>query len=601
MSPIFSQVEVKGYSQCTRLNWSTSQREFQVAEPLDIHIPISDGITIHAVVIKPITDDPVPVILSAHAYAMEDQFTDLVPEGFSHTRGHMEAGDSTFFARRGYAHIIMNVRGTGQSGGIYDNLAGRTITDICEIIQWLADQEWSTGNIGMYGMSYFAIVQNLVAAENPPALKAIFAPYAYTDMYRDRYYHGGILNYGFMKIWLPTLSNPRLTAMLREEIGEEAFGELVDAVKADPDVTVQPFLAEALNDPGNPEYALVAEILAQPLDNEYYRNRSVDYGKKPAVPAYLGSCWGVFGLHLPGAFRSFENWHGPKQLTIGPGVYLDRPIYQYQYESLRWFDHWLKGMDVGINNEKPVRVFIEGKAEWKEGESWPFPETRWTPFYLNNERLLNEHEPFAHSTSSSFTDGPNDRGEAEFWTGGVVEKTEICGPIALNLFAETNQDDVLWFVSLLHRDADGHERLLTRGWLRGSHRELDSKRSTPWQPYHTHNNRKPVPVGEVVEYAIEVRPYGIELQPGEKLGLRIKCACDEAPENLLHAISMGQLNRQTTTQVKIHHSRDFPSNLLLPVTNGNRIGTFISGGNPLPIKIPVAELKKPERQTELAE
>ncbi|MDP7424640.1 MAG: hypothetical protein QF394_04375, partial [Rhodospirillales bacterium] len=84
--------------------------------------------------------------------------------------------------------------------------------------------------------------------------------------------------------------------------------------------------------------------------------------------------------------------------------------------------------------------------------------------------------------------------------------------------------------------------------------------------------------GEVVEYAIEIRPYGIELQPDESLGLRIKCADDENPGNLLHAISMGHLSRQESSRITVHHSREYPSNLVLPITKGNRIGTYYSGG-----------------------
>ena len=557
--------------------WNTSPREFEVLVE-SLQVPVSDGIVLDADMVRPDTSDPVPAILSAHAYAKEDQFTDLVPVGFTHVRGHMEAGDTQFFARRGYAHIVLNVRGTGLSGGTYDNLGERTIQDICEAITWIADQHWCDTNVGMFGMSYFAIVQNLVAAQNPPHLKAIFAPFAYTDMYRDRYYHGGILSHGFMKMWLPTLSNPRLAPLLCNEIGEEAFLELVESAKRDPDIAEVEFLHEALSAPLHEDFALIAEILAQPLDNKYYRQRSVDYSQKPEVPAYLGACWGVSGLHLPGAFRSWEHWAGPKCLTIGPPIYLDRPIYQYQYESLRWFDHWLRGQKVGLEEEKPVRVFIDGAADWKEGEAWPFPETRWTPFYLHNEGWLNEHEPFDHDESTTFDDSPGVHGSVEFWTGGIVEKTEVCGPIALNLFAETDADEVLWFVSLLHRNSEGIERLLTRGWLRGSHRKLDREKSRPWQPYHAHDEPVPVPPGEVVEYSIEVRPYGIELQPGEQLGLRIKCADDEKPGDPLQAISLGHLWRSQSSVISILHNRKYPSNLVLPITKGNRIGTYYSGG-----------------------
>lgn len=559
-------------------NWRTSERSYDVRFETNVQVPVSDGVILDGDMIRPDTQEPVPVILSAHAYAKEDQYTDNVPIGFTHVRGHMESGDSQFFARRGYAHIVINVRGTGLSGGTYDNLGKRTIRDICEAIEWLSSQPWCDGNVGMFGMSFFAIVQNMVAAKNPPHLKAIFAPFAYTDMYRDRYYHGGILSHGFMKMWLPTLANPKLAPLLRNEIGDDAFQVMVDEAKTDPDIVAVPFLHDALEAPLEERFALIAEILAQPLDNEYYRTRSLDYSEKPAVPAYLGACWGVPGLHLPGAPRSWENWAGPRRMTIGPPVYLDRPIYQYQYESLRWFDHWLKGEDVGLDDEKPVRVFIDGAAEWKEGDTWPFPETRWTPFYLHDDGWLNEHELFQHDNSTTFEDRPDNHGTAEFWTGGIVEKTEICGPIVLNLFAETDDDEVFWFVSLLHRDKNGNERLLTRGWLRGSHRKLDKDKSRPWQPYHAHNERLPVPRGEAVEYSIEVRPYGIELQPGEQVGLRIKCADDEAPANLLQAINIGHLRRTNSSKVTIHHSREYPSHLLLPITKGNLIGTFYSGG-----------------------
>ncbi len=64
--------------------------------------------------------------------------------------------------------------------------------------------------------------------------------------------------------------------------------------------------------------------------------------------------WGLYGLHFPGDIRAFEHWKGPKKMLVGPRIYLDRPQYQYDYESLRWFDYWLKGVDTGIMDEPPV-------------------------------------------------------------------------------------------------------------------------------------------------------------------------------------------------------------------------------------------------------
>ena len=101
------------------------------------------------------------------------------------------------------------------------------------------------------------------------------------------------------------------------------------------------------------------------------------------VPAYIGGCWGHFGLHLPGAFRSWENLKVTKKMIIGPPAYLDRPVSQLQYESLRWFDYWLKGIDTGIMQEPPILIYVIGTHEWKKAQEWPLPETRWTPFYLS--------------------------------------------------------------------------------------------------------------------------------------------------------------------------------------------------------------------------
>jgi uncharacterized protein len=326
-------------------------------------------------------------------------------------------------------------------------------------------------------------------------------------------------------------------------------------------------------------HRLILDFVINQLDGPYYRERSVDFrSDKPSVPAFLGGCWGIYGLHLPGAFRAFDGWHGPKKLMIGPPIYLDRPFYQYQYESLRWFDHWLKDNDTGMMDEEPVRVFIVNTGTWKTSSSWPLPETRWTPFYLHRDGLLSEHEFWADEAPTSFVDSPHERGTASFTTPPMVETTEICGPIVLTLYASTTVNEVLWFVSLLEIDRDGSERLLTRGWLRGSQRRLDPELSKPWQPYHTHDRREPLTPGEIYKFDIEVRPYGIRLDPGKRLKLRIRTCDDERPENDLQAIGLGHLNGATTGVITIHHDTEHPSCLLLPVTAGNLVGTFMSGG-----------------------
>lgn len=565
--------------------WHTSERRHGIRQERDVAIPLDDGVSLDADVLRPDSDGRFPIILSVHAYSKADQLARLEPEAFSHARGHMEAGDSAFFVRRGYVHIILNMRGTGGSGGTYDNMGPRSIEDIAQAIAWAAAQPWSSGSVGMFGVSYFAIVQARVATLHPPALKCIFAPFGWSDMYRDRYYHGGILSHGFMKVWVPTLDNPRIE-------GECAFADdenTLQATMADADIADVPFLANALAEVStNPRErsgasAMIADVLTQPFDASYYRERSVDYATRPSVPAYFGGCWGVYGLHLPGAFRNWQHWAGPKRMAIGPPVYLDRPLYQYHHEALRWFDHWLKGMDTGLDHEEPIQLFIDGTGEWKGASSWPLPQTRFTAFHLHENGVLSEREPAPDATPVTFHDAPHAHGEARFWSPPMVEATELCGPMVCNLHLSTCDDDALVFVSILHRSAEGKERLLTRGWLRASQRALDETRSLPWQPHHRHDRRDVLQPGVVYELNIEVRPYAILLKPGEQIGLRIKCADDDAPANALEAINIGHLHRARAATVNIHTDANHASHLILPITRGNRIGTYLSGGKLPPI------------------
>ena len=100
---------------------------------------------------------------------------------------------------------------------------------------------------------------------------------------------------------------------------------------------------------------------------------------------------------------------------------------------------------------------------------------------------------------------------------------------------------------------------------------------------HTHTKREPLVPNEIYKFDIELRPYGILLQPGEKLAVRVRCADDDAAEIFLHRIAQGSITRPRASHVSVHHDAAHPSHLLLPVTRGNRIGTFISGGKLPPL------------------
>jgi hypothetical protein len=567
-------------------DWGLSPREYDVVVEKGISIPVAEGVVLQADVYRPDSPDSFPVLFAPSPYSLDAQTAPIMPVGFTYPRAWLESGDPNFYVRRGYVMVIATIRGARNSTGYFSNIepSVETVDDIFEAIAWLAVQPWSNGRIGMLGASYFSLLAKRVATRNPEALKAIFAMYGFSDGYRDFYYHGGIYSHTFLEYW-HRRQNPFLKThnQLREDWGNEKYAAALKQMLADPDIRANPYLVWCLENPDEGHAPQVNEITLQPLDSSYYRERSVNFSGDTSVPGYFGSDWGLYGIHLGGGIRTYENWQGPRRLTIGPPLYLDRPIYQYHYESLRWFDHWLKDNDTGMMNEPPIQLFIEGTGVWKQVENWPVPGTRWTPFYLHANGLLSEREHWPAEGFSTYEDSFFHRGELKFWTPEFVETTELCGPVVLNLHGSTTADEVLWFVSLLHRDTQGNERMLTRGWLRGSQRELDPEKSKPWRPYHKHTKHEPLEPGRIYEFHIEVNAIGLQVKPGECIGLRIKSADNEKAQDIIEHTAMGHIARVGASRISVHHNAEHPSQLLLPVTCGNIIGTFISGGKLPPL------------------
>ena len=329
--------------------WATSPRRYGVVHHEHVAIPVRAGFTLDSEVFRPDAPGSYPVILGAHPYSQADQIAPMMPIGQGGARGHIEMGDYNFYVRRGYAQVVLNLRGTGRSGGLFDHVGRGTIEDLYDAIEWLAMQPWCDGNVGMLGLSYFSIVQKRVAALNPPHLKALFCPYGATDLFRDWHYHGGILSFGQFARWVFKPDGMRVDPRhARDALGDEEYERRLDKARRDNALAAVPAFAQALAAPEAGRNPFILAIVLNDVWNAYFEERALPPDAHVETPAYLGSCWGVYGLHLPGDVRSWTQFAGPKKLTIGPPVYLDRPFYQYQSESLRWFDHWLKGHDTGL-------------------------------------------------------------------------------------------------------------------------------------------------------------------------------------------------------------------------------------------------------------
>jgi predicted acyl esterase len=197
---------------------------------------------------------------------------------------------------------------------------------------------------------------------------------------------------------------------------------------------------------------------------------------------------------------------------------------------------------------------------------------------LHKDGILSEHELWPDEGSDSFDESSFEHGSVTYETPLLVENTEVLGPSVLTLYVSTTDTEALLFVTLLLIDRDGKEHELTRGWLRASQRRLRED-SAAWEPVPAHEKREPLEPGKIYELRIPIVPTGRLFQAGERIGIRIKGADDEPALNSLQALARNHLGRPRPARITIYHNEVSPSHLDLPVTRGNIIGTFFSGGD----------------------
>ena len=275
------------------------------------------------------------------------------------------------------------------------------------------------------------------------------------------------------------------------------------------------------------------EILAHPLEDEYHKARSPRW-EKVTVPFLTAANWGGQGLHTRGNFEGFvraaskQKWlevHGIEHWTH---FYTDcgRAL------QLRFFDHFLKGAGNGWDKQPRVLLQVRHPGERfveRAEHEWPLARTEWTKFYLDLDSLALRGEPGAAGSSTAF----EALGEGvTFLTPPLADETEITGPSAAKLFVSSSTPDADLFLVLRVFSADLKEIVfqgaidphtpIGQGWLRASHRKLDPTLSTPYRPYHTHDEPWPLTPGEPVEVDVEIWPTSIVVPAGYRIALTVR-------------------------------------------------------------------------------
>ena len=499
----------------------------------DVPIEMDDGIVLRADVFRPIEVGKYPVLITYGPYAkglsfqkgypsawerMIAEHAD-VPYGSSNLHQNWEVVDPEKWVSEGYCIIRVDSRGTGRSPGYIDHFSPRETKDFHDCIEWAGIQAWSTGKVGINGVSYYGINQWQVATLQPQHLSAMCIWEGSADWYRDMTHHGGILS-TFWANWYDMQ-----VRTVQYGLGERGGRSEMNGLLICGDETLSD---EEL---ANNRRSFGDKILAHPLDDAYHQERSPIW-ENITIPLLSAANWGGQGLHPRGNFEGFyraaskNKWlecHGLEHWTH---FYTDYG----RHIQLQFFDHFLKGSDNGWSKRPRVQLQVRHVDRFEErlDNAWPLPETSWTKFYLDPHcQTLSLEQPKIEADLSfnALADG------LTFISEPMNSDTEITGPSAARLVISSSTEDADIFLVLRVFTPDFREITfmgaidphtpVAQGWLRASHRELDLDLTEQWRPYHKHSKRQPLTPSVPIPLDVEIWPSSVVVPMGYRIGLSV--------------------------------------------------------------------------------
>ena len=500
----------------------------------DATITMEDGLVLRADVFRPPGSGRHPVILTYGPYAKGLAFQDGYPSawqrmvaehpdvayGSTNLYQSWEVVDPEKWVPDGYVCVRVDSRGAGRSPGFIDHFSPRETRDFYNCIEWAGVQPWSSGKVGLNGISYYGINQWQVASLQPPHLAAMCIWEGAADWYRDMTHHGGILS-TFWANWYDMQ-----VKTVQYGLGERGPRSRVtgDLVCGDETLSDHALHGNRCN--------FGDDILAHPLDDDYHKARSPQW-EKVTVPFLSAANWGGQGLHPRGNFEGYSRaasehkWLETHGLEHWTHFYTDYGVRQQK----QFFDHFLKGADNGWKQRPRVQLQVRHVDRFTERheEEWPIARTQWTRFHLNPADQSLRGKPAEVAGSLSY----DALGEGiSFVSPQFEQDTEITGPLAARLWVSSSTTDADLFLVFRVFTPDLREVVfigaidphtpVAQGWLRASHRKLDATLSTPYRPYHSHDEVQPLKPGEAVPLDIELWPTSIVVPAGHRIVLTVR-------------------------------------------------------------------------------
>ena len=549
-----------------------------------------DGVTLYADIYRPVGDGTHPVIVSRTPYS-----TERYPSAYS---------AAVYFSRRGYVYVYQDVRGRHESEGRWEPFRD-DIEDGYDTVEWAARQPWSDGKVGMDGGSYLGQVQWRAAQAAPPHLVAILPRVASTSIYHDWITVNGGWRLAFNFGWGPVRQESRIM----QNTGPHTMEAGPEGIRYDNVVWHLP-LNEMQSLVGR-NAQFYKDWLAHPDYDDYWRLLNVEeHFDKISVPVH--TMGGFFDIFAQGTLRGYvgvskdggtEEARKGSHMVIGPWEHgVSRTVGEMDWGeaadidtnalALRWFDYWLKGIDNGLRDEPPVKVFVMGRNEWRYEHEYPLAGTKYTPLYLHSgggangsrgDGRLSWEAPAADSPPDRYTydpsnpvpslgganccgvgtpSGPRDQRPIEhrpdvlvYTTEILSEPIEVVGPLNLVLHASSSAVDTDFVAKLIDVYPDGRPVNVAEGILRARHRQ-GFDRQVLMDP------------GEVYEMEIDMIGTANRFRKGHRI--RVHVTSSHFPQfsrNLNNGQPYGASDSAVIAEQTVYHSADRPSHVLLPVVD----------------------------------
>lgn len=519
----------------------------------DVAVPMSDGAVLYVNVIRPNKPGKFPVVMSADTYGKDNKPKITNMGSLWPTLGAIptssitpeESPDPGFWVPNDYVVVKVALRGSAKSKGALYPWGLSEAKDYAEVIEWAGQQEWSNGNVGTNGVSYLAVTQWWVASLNPSHLKAMIPWEGLNDMYREIAFHGGIPDTGFYRFWYEGIVARWPETEIEDLKKEQKLHTMFDA---------------------------------------YWKGKQADLSAIK-VPMFVCASWSTQGLHNRGTFEGFkqasseDKWlkiHGRKEWES----YYARESLEQQKE---FFDYYLKGIENDWKDTPKVSYEVRDKfyrGNTKTATNFPLPNTKETALYLNgSDMTLKDLKPEA-STKVSYNSEVEGKDEVRF-NKVFNEDTELTGNMKLKLWVSAEEaDDMDLFVGIKKINKQGEEvnfpdfnhiehGQVASGWLRVSHRELDTEKSTPLQPWHKHETELKLAKDEIVPVEIEILPSSTLFKKDEQLEVVVK-ASEVVKGNSTPGLKTRYEHEETVNKGvhNIYAGDKYDSHLLIPVING---------------------------------